>query len=197
MKKITTFVFIWVFIFTAHCVNAAAPDNFLGVGFNSTYDQYKDLTKLPPDFRPMPENIQYYRSGNMEIGGKDIGSVYFGFNTKTGEFYSADFAMDFVKPAKRTKAIKWQDGSYKVTGQISMAQEYFNTLCSYFEEGYGSYKIKEQTINNQQNKAFYYKTAEWEKIEVSDCTLYISVTIGGQADSDDYMYVTGTIIKIN
>lgn len=121
------------------CVFAGA-DSFAGVKFDSTASQNAELTKLKDDFRPVP-NLLFYRTENVQLAGQDIGSVYFSFDKTTGKFSSADFMMQFFDTAKRSKAIRKEDGSYMFMGQTSIAKEYFATLCKYFEENYGPLSI--------------------------------------------------------
>lgn len=157
-----------VFLFAQNA--CAAPDNFAGVKFDSTASQNSALTKLGDDFRPVPD-LQFYRTDNVQIAGQDIGSVYFSFDKASGKFSSADFMMQFFDTAKRSKAIRKQDGSYMFMGQTSIAKEYFETLCKYFEDNYGPY----QTKDNVNPSSEYSREARWD-VKLPSCSILISIT---------------------
>lgn len=148
----------------------AATDSFAGVKFDSTASQNAELTKLKDDFRPVP-NLLFYRTENVQLAGQDIGSVYFSFDKTTGKFSSADFMMQFFDTAKRSKAIRKEDGSYMFMGQTSIAKEYFETLCKYFEENYGPYQVKDDVNPGSE----YSREARWD-VKLPSCSILISVT---------------------
>lgn len=148
----------------------ASADSFAGVKFDSTASQNAELTKLSDDLRPVP-NLLFYRTGNVQLAGQDIGSVYFSFDKASGKFSSADFMMQFFDTAKRSKAIRKEDGSYMFMGQTSISKEYFETLCKYFEETYGPYQVKDGVNTGSE----YSREARWD-VKLQSCSVLISIT---------------------
>lgn len=177
-------------IFLSAQIACAMPDNFAGVKFNSTASQNTALTKLSDDFRPVP-NLLFYRTDNVQIAGKDIGSVYFSFDKTSGKFSSADFMMQFFDTAKRSKAIRKQDGSYMFMGQTSIAKEYFETLCKYFEESYGPYHTKDNVNTGSE----YSREARWE-VKLPSCSILISIT-ESRPKGAPLSLINGVIVRTN
>lgn len=166
---------------------SAATNEFLGISFDSTAEQSTKLIKLAENFRPVP-NIQYYRTDNEQINGKDIGSVYFGFHKDTGKFGSADFILQFFDAAKRSKAIKREDGAYIFMGQASLAEPYFEALCAYFDKNFGKHEIKEGGMENQS----FFKEARWNA-KISSGRLTVSLSYGRPKEAP-MSYISGVIL---
>ena len=119
----------------------ALPDNFLGIKFDGTVDQIEN--KIPvPDGQRGATDLNYYFTDNMQMDGKDVGSLTLGYKKDTGKFYSLDLQMVFFEEAKRSKAIKMPEGNYVVMGQAPLAEEYFQLLYNYFSSNYGESKME-------------------------------------------------------
>lgn len=162
----------------------ADTDNFLGIKYDGTSEQCSEMTLLPDGSRGNPSKI-YYRSDNLQLEGKDLGSVYFGFNKCDNKFYSADARLLFFNKAKRSKAIKMQDGTYQMMGKIELADEYYKMLCEYFSKDYGAPQESTQTSGSAE-----IKMANWN----SPDGIFVQVSTG-RIEAAQQTYVGINIIK--
>ena len=145
MKKLLlAFTLLLTFAVCGYCY----PDTYMGINIYGSEDQCSGMAKLSREERPNP-NMTYYRSGNQKFGDKDIGSVYFGFNAKTGKFYSADFTGQFFRHAKRSFSVKQKNGAYQFMGKTELADGYLQLFLEEFTKTYGDPKIetRENTVN--------------------------------------------------
>lgn len=140
--------------------SSAATRSFVGLKFGCTVEEAKQvlnttLTPMPEEQRPAAKDLQYYYTDNVQMDGKDLGSLFLGFNKATGKLYSIDFHFQFFDRAKRSKPIKMQEGHYMMMGKTEHGEEYFQMLYDSFTKHYG--KPKQETYGTGDFATLVYK----------------------------------------
>lgn len=150
-KAISLFVFLASVMLLSATVAAAAPDNFNGIGYTSTYEQYPDFIRgVPiPDGKPSAEEEREYartalsfHRGAEKVAGLPVGSVFYIFDNETNLFSSLSFCVNFYNEAKSLK-VESVDYSlnkqpyYRVIAPLGEADRYFSSIYDYFVKEYG------------------------------------------------------------
>lgn len=137
----------------------AAPDNFNGISYNGTYDQYPELIRgVPiPDGKFSPEQEResasiptFHRGVSEKIAGLPVGSIFYEFDKDSKQF-SQLYCWVYFMPEVSTTKVEKVDYEYsekpylKASVPVKDAEKYFSSICGYFQKEYGEPSGKANT----------------------------------------------------
>lgn len=160
MRKVSSlFALLMMVVFLSASSAFAAPDNFNGIGYTSTYDQYPELIRGVPipdgEFSPEQERESasiptFHRGVGEEIAGLPVGSIFYEFN-KESKAFSRSYCFVYFMPEVSTTKIEKVDYEYsekpyiKASVPVKDAEKYFSSICGYFQKEYGEPSGKADT----------------------------------------------------
>lgn len=152
MKKLICPIIAFIVpFFMMTSIAFAAPDNFMGISYTGTYEQYPNLIRgVPvPDGKFSPDQEQEFASrpsfhrGAEKIGNLQVGSIFFDFDKETKLFSGVSCIILFVPDVKNVTVEKVdytynKAPYYQAKAPVKQAEKYFDEICAYFEQEYGA-----------------------------------------------------------
>ena len=148
MKKLGVLSLLVVFL-SISSILFAATDNFLGIKYGTTFDQYSNLVRgfeldgseSTEDFKKAP-SMPIFHKGVEKLGDTQIGSVFYCFNEETKMLKSAycniefDKSLSLPKVERRNQGI-FPDDYFIAIYPFNSVKECYNSIVNYMNKTYG------------------------------------------------------------